>query len=91
MKATTVSLAHMFLDRLKGTRLKDPTRSDWLKLAVLAVLAALTITLFALGQDAAAVVSVLTNLGLVVGGLWGAPPNRPQPQPQPGDSQKGPE
>lgn len=46
------------------------------KLAALVIMTATTIALFAFGQTATAVISVLTNLGLAVNSLWVAPRDR---------------
>ncbi|MEV8410174.1 hypothetical protein AB0R12_31630 [Streptomyces niveus] len=69
--------------------MEQPTRltEQRLRLAALMVIAAFTVTLFALGQNAAAVVSVLTSLGLVVNGLWSPAhkPSRHEPEEASGD------
>lgn len=55
-----------------------------LRLSVLLVMATITIALFALGQNAAAVVSVLTNLGLVINSLGNATHKHPHQGPEEG-------
>jgi hypothetical protein len=68
----------------EGISMEQQTRltEQRLRLAALMVIAAFTLTLFALGQNAAAVVSVLTSLGLVVNGLWSTPPKRTRHEPE---------